>query len=563
MNLQPSNCGLCGVPAKLKCAGCKLIVYCSPEHQKKHWKLQHKNACSKPYELARCEEVGRFFQANRDIPKDTPIFTETPLIIGPKWNLAEYEQRSSIVPCVGCFADCQLGLHRCLACNWPACKPDCPGLENANLHALECGILSMGGGPKPKDNPDAIFDYYRYDALIVLKCLALQIRNKAAFDQMMELESHYSARKGTQYYKEADERTVQYLLRNFLQPLKRLEEKQGKVVLPVCDAKVLHMISGILEVNAMVIPLSNGREICGLYPLGCMLEHCCMPNCFYTFDCSKGMKLTFKAGKDIKKGDHLSTTYTHSLWGTQQRREHLKTNKYFACTCVRCTDPTELGTYLSALKCVGVDENYCNGYQLPIDPLKETSDWKCNQCPVQVQADQVNFLLSKIGEEVDDVMERKSSVREMEELIRKLFTFLHPNHYFLLSLKHSLIQMYGHLEGFRTNQLSDKILAEKVETCREMMKIIDILDPESFRLSLYAGVIFFEQQSALVEITERKLRAGATKGDADVRKNYNEALHCLMRAKKVLANEMGTQQGKKLLEEIVKATERVEMMMSF
>lgn len=254
----------------------------------------------------------------------------------------------------------------------------------------------------------------------------------------------------------------------------------------------------------------------------------------------------------------MSTTYTHSLWGTQQRREHLKANKYFSCTCARCADPTELGTYLSALKCMGIDGNTCAGYQLPIDPLKETSDWKCNQCPVQIEADQVNFLLSKIGEEVDDAMERKASIKQMEDLISKLLTFLHPNHYFLLQLKHSLIQMYGHFKGYATHQLSDMILAEKIETCRQMMKVIETLDPDSFRLSLYAAVVLYEQQSALLEINERKVRSGVPKTDPAVQKNYNEALHCLMRGKKVLVNEMGTQQGKKLLEEIQKATERVE-----
>ncbi|XP_058833214.1 SET domain-containing protein SmydA-8 isoform X2 [Topomyia yanbarensis] len=558
MNHEPTKCALCGVPSSMKCAGCKRTAYCCPEHQKKHWRLQHKNECAKPYELTRNEEVGRYYLATEEIPKGTILFIETPLVIGPKWNLAEYEQRSMTVPCVGCFSDCQLGLYRCQACHWPACKPDCPGLENANLHALECGILRLGAGPKPRDDPEAMFDYYRYDSLLVLKCLALQMTDRKRFEQMMQLESHYEARKGTQFYREADERTVQYLLRNFLAPLKKLEEKQGKSVLPICDAKTLHKISGLLEVNAMVIPLSNGREICGLYPIGCMLEHCCMPNCFYTFNCSKGMKLTFKAGRNIKKGEHLSTTYTHSLWGTQQRRDHLKNNKYFSCGCLRCTDPTELGTYLSALKCVGVDGNACNGYQLPIDPLDDSSDWKCNQCAVDIQADQVNFLLSKIGEEVDFAMERKSSVKQMDDLVSKLSTFLHPNHYFLLTLKHSLIQMYGHMSGYLTGQLPDSILNRKVEICREMMKVIDILDPDSFRLSLYAAVIFLEQQSALIEINERKIRSGVSKEDSSIQKNHNEALNCLSRAKEVLTYEMGTQQGKKILEKVLKATERLE-----
>ncbi|XP_053685675.1 SET domain-containing protein SmydA-8 [Sabethes cyaneus] len=570
MNTEAMKCALCGVQSSLKCAGCKLVAYCSPVHQKKHWRLQHKNECAKPYEivqntesakLARNEEVGRFFLATENIPKGTTLFVETPLVIGPKWNLNEYEQRSSIVPCVGCFADCQIGLHRCEGCRWPACKPDCPGLINANLHALECGILRLGGGPKSRDDPEAIVDYFRYDSLLVLKCLALQITDRKRFDQMMQLESHYAARKGTQFYQEADERTVQYLLKNFLNPLKKLEEQQGKTVLPVCDAKTLHKISGILEVNAMVIPLSNGREICGLYPIGCMLEHCCMPNCHYTFNCDKGMKLTFKAGRDIEKNEHLSTTYTHSLWGTQQRRDHLRANKYFTCTCPRCADPTELGTYLSALKCMGDDGNVCNGFQLPVDALDDNSDWKCDQCAITIQSDQVNFLLSKIGEEVDGAME-KSSVKHMQDLIFKLSTFLHPNHYLLFTLKHSLIQMYGHVSGYLTHQLTDQILAEKITMCRDMMKVVDRLDPDSFRLSLYAAVIFFEQQSALVEMNARALQSGkSSEEDTSVRKNYNEALHCLMRAKQVLENEMGTQQGKKLLEEIRKATERVESAM--
>lgn len=207
---------------------------------------------------------------------------------------------------------------------------------------------------------------------------------------------------------------------------------------------------------------------------------------------------------------------------------------------------------------MGIDGITCAGYQLPIDPLRETSDWKCNQCPVQIEADQVNFLLSKIGEEVDDAMERKASIKQMEDLISKLLTFLHPNHHFILQLKHSLIQMYGHFKGYTTEQLSDMVLAEKVESCRQMMKVIETLDPDSFRLSLYAAVVLYEQQSALLEINERKIRSGLPKTDSTVQKNYNEVLHCLMRGKKVLVNEMGTQQGKKLLEEIQKATVGVE-----
>uniref|UniRef100_A0A182W8A1 MYND-type domain-containing protein n=1 Tax=Anopheles minimus TaxID=112268 RepID=A0A182W8A1_9DIPT len=548
-----AKCGYCGVQAKLKCAGCQQTYYCNPDHQKKHWRAKHKQECAKPYELARNDEIGRHCLANKAILKDTVLFTETPLVIGPKWNLDEYEQRSTIVPCVGCFADCNLGLFYCELCRWPACKPDCPGLINRSLHSLECGILRFGHPPKPGDDPETFFDYYRYDALLVLKCLAMQICNPSSFDQIINLESHYDARKNTRYYADTDERIVSYLFRNFLDPLQSLERKEDKVVLKVCDRKTLHMISGILEVNAMVIPLSNGREICGLYPLGCMLEHNCMPNSFYTFDCSKGMKLTFKAGRDIQKGEHLTTTYTHSLWGTQLRREHLKTNKYFVCKCERCTDPTELGTFLSSLRCMGVESEPCGGFQLPINPLSDTSDWKCNQCPVQVTHDQVNFIMSKIGEEVDYVMGRKSSIKEFEDLIYKLENFLHPNHFHLQTLKHSLIQMYGHFPGHRLNELSDAVLVSKLQMCRDMMSIIDVLDPDSFRLTLYAGVVLLEQQAALVELSKRQKPSTVSQQQYDL----SEALQCLVRAKTILQNEMGTIQGKKLMEQIERALENV------
>lgn len=38
------HCAICGVAASNKCAACSLVVYCSKEHQKAHWK-KHKNEC--------------------------------------------------------------------------------------------------------------------------------------------------------------------------------------------------------------------------------------------------------------------------------------------------------------------------------------------------------------------------------------------------------------------------------------------------------------------------------------------------------------------------------------
>lgn len=37
-------CALCGIAANSKCAACSLVMYCSKEHQKAHWK-KHKHEC--------------------------------------------------------------------------------------------------------------------------------------------------------------------------------------------------------------------------------------------------------------------------------------------------------------------------------------------------------------------------------------------------------------------------------------------------------------------------------------------------------------------------------------
>lgn len=63
----------------------------------------------------------------------------------------------------------------------------------------------------------------------------------------------------------------------------------------------------------------------------------------------------------------------HFLKSTLKRREHLLENKFFECCCRRCADPTELGTYTSALICPK-----CKiGLVLSTKPLDADAPWSC------------------------------------------------------------------------------------------------------------------------------------------------------------------------------------------
>ena len=43
--LNSSKCGLCDKIASTRCSGCYKVVYCTTDHQRKHWKLEHSRKC--------------------------------------------------------------------------------------------------------------------------------------------------------------------------------------------------------------------------------------------------------------------------------------------------------------------------------------------------------------------------------------------------------------------------------------------------------------------------------------------------------------------------------------
>lgn len=127
---------------------------------------------------------------------------------------------------------------------------------------------------------------------------------------------------------------VSYLQENFLNRVKEMEEKAGGPILPFATKDIVHKICGIVDVNALEINQDN--EVSAIYPTTYLLEHNCIPNTAHIFANElENYKITVRAVLPIKKGEHITTMYTHALWGTQARREHLRETKYFDCKCQR------------------------------------------------------------------------------------------------------------------------------------------------------------------------------------------------------------------------------------
>lgn len=229
------------------------------------------------------------------------------------------------------------------------------------------------------------------------------------------------------------------------------------------------------------------------------------------------------------------------------RLEHLLTNKYFICKCERCVDPTELSTNLSSLKCIGDIGKDCGGTLLPTKPTDVETDWFCDKCEVHIANEQIEIVLTNIEQEVEELLATVTSRRqtmataaEIEALIEKLSYLLHENHYHLFALKHTLIQRYGRENGQTFADLTDAVLERKVGLCKQLLHIVDTLDPCTMRLNLYTGIILYELHAALLEQTKRKPN--------NVAGDLNDVRDLIKRGKDAVSLNADILAGRKLME---------------
>lgn len=127
----------------------------------------------------------------------------------------------------------------------------------------------------------------------------------------------------------------------------------------------IQTICGILEINTHEVRTgSGGYAARGLYPRVSLLNHSCVANTIHSIT-TDDYKIHLRTRVKVPKGGELFANYTASLLPTLLRREQLLEGKHFSCACTRCSDPTELGTHLSSLKCSKCD----NGVIVPLDSL--------------------------------------------------------------------------------------------------------------------------------------------------------------------------------------------------
>jgi len=157
--------------------------------------------------------------------------------------------------------------------------------------------------------------------------------------------------------------------------------------------------------------------------------------------------------------------------GTSLRRERLRESWYFDCTCRRCKDPTEFGTYLDAIRC-----QICSGgHLLPQDPLDSQSQWSCSKCKALKSSGKSKAVVDRLLTAKDNL--NRSDLRAYLDFLKAIDKELHENHYVLTATRRWIIPLYcRRLKAEAVVKVTDEMLADKVDMCRRYLAILDVIE---------------------------------------------------------------------------------------
>lgn len=175
--------------------------------------------------------------------------------------------------------------------------------------------------------------------------------------------------------------------------------------------------------------------------------------------------------------------------------------------------------------------------------------WKCQKCHKQTPPWQVRNVDSRLCEMVSRVTtpggafsplastsasngaSLRPSLSAYKGLLEKMERLVHPSYYLCFIINHSLIQLYGEREpgdkGATVENAQEEalrahnpaMLQEKIALCNRLVSLLKALDPGLANLHVYAAVVYWEMQSAILAMA-----GGEVDDDFNVLRDKPEAV---------------------------------------
>lgn len=373
-----------------------------------HLSQNEENKFCDSWEIKNSSIGGRGLFATKAIPQGTLIFINRPLVIAPRADCAEESF------CSYCYK--QRDCYPCKQCSLPVCSEEC---FTTKEHNRECNFITVNW--KLKSN-------YPTDSSILRKIL-IHLRILMLNEEQFKI--------------------ISILQNDIERPVfKGLDNLCSRYEIPVPQIEIMKVMDTVLKRNAFRISNNSDKRkvsLRGLYPLSSLMNHNCVPNTRNVF--RKDYSMAVYASKNIEIGEEIFTCYTGQLWCTAARRCHLYKTKKFWCKCGRCGDKTEMGTNLSALKCLSKN---CSGIILPLVPLNPNTEWYCDCCGIIEVPEKVSVVQSVLGSLVgtlnlDGKMQLESPV------LNRLHQFVPNTNHILVDLQLRLAYNLENSEGVQIN----------------------------------------------------------------------------------------------------------------
>ena len=165
--------------------------------------------------------------------------------------------------------------------------------------------------------------------------------------------------------------------------------------------------------------------------------------------------ITLRAKRKIKKGEELTIFYTDFLEARHSIRRKILNEWKFWCLCVRCRDPTELGSNFSSFQCS------CGGYfhEDPSDVSCLQNNFRsCSKC--QKEVDLVNKY--EMADKLFEILPSEEITIEKIEAVLDSDGF-HKQHYLVIKLITLFIDQKQHTtDRYELLKSNDKGCPKKV-----------------------------------------------------------------------------------------------------
>lgn len=379
--------------------------------------------------------------STQQIKKGTKLFDAEPLIVGPPIY-------SLVLSCIHCDVKLSRNKWKCKTCSTHFCTSQCLSSHSKYI----CNIIES----LPSESKSS-------SLILPIKAFALEQSEPAKFERFKHLQSHSKDIQESERWQDLEKRIVNPLCKTFPRDL----------IIEIC---------GVIATNSFEI---SENQI-GVYDLPSMMNHDCVGNTRLVISGERKKILVFSS-INIEKNCPILFNYGRALDSSYERKKQLKEFKFFECTCQRCSDPTELGTFIGALKC----QTCPSGAVVNINDYA----WKCMTCEKAASKEDLQRAFGIIRTEKSRFNSLKSQ-RDLKSILCQLQRYLYPTHGFIIELKLLLIQIIRP-DMSRSETEMESVWREKLRLCEDVMEVLNIVEPG---LSLNRGLVLHEIQAALVHL---------------------------------------------------------------